>query len=447
LTLPAALLAALPCAAQEAGRGAPPAPRVAPAAPGGGSVAAEPDGRGSLVIVADAMPDDNQDAIRKRIASAATQVLQEELNNPNYRFPRESVKAERIDKDTFLTLSRFIQQGNLPGRERASGVLALRPDAQGKWLLDLGGPYTLRRLTIEYEGTAGKPEPPEEFKPAADARVQMKALGRYLIDGIGRNEQSPGGPELKPLRFTVQYSDGDKDLAPQTVDFPRENAYWMISLDGFSGDTNHLFNVLADPTKFTNALVSKKLSQRRLVLGSMVPIEIFGDVVFAGNTVTFRFIKPPGTNPKRVWMKFPVSSKQAAAEVERYRGLNEFQVPERIEQENPVRAGGELVKLVPPGEGSSGARWYEIPVAADGLSCERKFELDQVERWKLQARTDPAVFQLIVWELEPPGGEKQAYSLTDPQTKRRQMVRAEEVKGWPVGILEVASASTGERGR
>lgn len=380
----------------------------------------------TLVIVADAEPESKAKTIETRVRRGASIVLQEaKLIPPGEQFPANQVRAEQLDPDTYEVLRRFITEGTLP-RNGGDDRLSMLPDQKGAWRLNLGGPFALKDMDVVYEDPKTKERKTETIAPGPDGRVKIITPGRYLVHVFNQAD-----PERRPIQFVVRSFDGEKDRPELKIDVPRENTYWQVVVQDFAGDQKRLFEVLADPEIFANPLVSKKLSERKLVLGSMVLIDRYGDVNIAGNTVTFTFYKPPGSKPTRVWMKFPIEPEEVEKELAAYRKLDEFELPARIREENPSLAD-EPAPLRPRPEP---ARWHEIPLSKDGVSFERSFELDQLDAWK--ARKNKGVHQLIVWQLDDgQGGNAQAYILADPVGRTKAAVKAEEVTSWPVKIQE-----------
>ena len=199
-----------------------------------------------------------------------------------------------------------------------------------------------------------------------------------------------------------------------------------------------LFNELTNAKEFGNAFANKQVSERKLALGSMLKVKVMNFVTIVGNTVTFRFFKPPNTTPKRVWMKFPVRSDEVKEQLARYKGLNEFKLPTQIESENPVKVGSSEVKLEPrSSETNAEPRSYEILPSPDGVRFERQFEIDP-KQW-IKSLDGPPVQLLIVWEMVGErSGVKQAYEITDPVTGDSYRIKPEEVAGWAVGVKSAA---------
>ena len=239
------------------------------------------------------------------------------------------------------------------------------------WTLKLGGPYVLDELIVDYASGRGETAPrPHSFKPS-DPGVSRTSLGVYRIEGITKEN----GPS--PIGYTIKRSDGLKPLEPLRLLWPKENSYWQVTIDKMGDYQAELFEKLADEKLFANPLVKKQVSERKLALGSMLKVKVETDVTFVGNTVTFRFFKPPKTSPTRVWMKFPVWPDEVKDQLARYKSSNEFKLPEKIESESPSLAGGSEAKLSPRSHGSSSdARWYEILEGPDGQVFERRFDID-----------------------------------------------------------------------
>ncbi|MFO0957181.1 MAG: hypothetical protein U0800_06900 [Isosphaeraceae bacterium] len=381
----------------------------------------------TLVIVADAEPDSKAKTIETRVQLGATKVLQEAgLIGAREEFPAGRVRAEQLNAEAYEILKRFITDGTLPRGDEADRT-SMVADQKGAWRLNLGGPFALKNLDIVYESARTKARRVETVAPGgADGRIKIITPGRYLIHGVTQAD-----PDQRPVQFVVRSFDGEKDRPELKIDVPPENTYWQIVVQDFPGNQKRLFEILADPDMFANPLVSKKLSERKLVLGSMVLIDRYGAFTITNNVVTFSFFKPAGSNPSRVWMKFPIEPEDVDAELKKYKDLDEFDLPARIRGEDPSLAG-ESGSLRPK---PSPPRWYEIPLSGDGVTFVRSFELDQIDAW--QARRNKGIHQLIVWELDGgPGGKAQAFILGNPATKEKARIKAEDVEGWPVRIQD-----------
>jgi hypothetical protein len=383
------------------------------------------------VIVADGEPKAQAKTIRTQIQDGATRVLREKNTiGPSEEFPADRIRAQKIDRETYEILKRFITEGAMPGTT-SEEKLAMTPDMNNAWRLTLGGPYALKSLEVVYEDGRTKKQTSETFAPGEPGgRVRMVTLGRYLISGVKKTDASA---EVRPVKFIVRMSDGEKTLPPQSVEVPQEHSYWQVVVQDFPGDQRRLFEVLADPQKMANPLVSKRLSERKLVLGSMVLIDRFGEVTIFNDEVIFDFVKPAGSSPSRVWMKFPLEPEEVQGELAKYSQLDFYELPAQIIKEAPSPAGTQ-VNLTP---GPNAARWYEVPLSKDGVGFERRFTLAQIDAWK--ARKNRGVHHLIVWQLDS-GGKPQAFLLVDPMTKEKSPVKAEEVANWPVKIREAGPA-------
>jgi len=390
----------------------------------------------TLVIVADGESGEAADTVQERIRRGVTDVLRENGTlKENEDFHRDRVRVEKIGRSTYDVLRQFIVGGNISLTPTVTGV-SMIPDRGDSWSLDLGGPFALTKLEIFYPNE----EKPEVLTPEKDPdRFAAVTLGRYLIRKVtrvlGGGGSAAEGKELRPpTRFAIEYTDGQKSER-KTIDVAQENSYWQVEVQGFTGDQKRLFDILGDPAKNTNPLARPRISERKLVLASMVLADRYGETTIMGNTVQFVFTRPAGSSPDRVWMKFPLDPEEVETELKKYREYNEFNLPGKITKESPSRIS-DSVKLAPP---PTPAQWYEVSVAKDGVSFERKFLLDRIDAWK--ARQNKGIHYLLVWQTDKGlGGKPQAFMLVDQNNRTKWPVKAEEAKDWPVKIKEADAA-------
>ncbi len=298
----------------------------------------------------------------------------------------------------------------------------------------------MKSVRIVYENPKTKERRTETLDPKdpkTAARIESGGyVGALQIKNVGQSDS-----DERPVEFVVESEDGQgKARPPLTRKGTQGKTYWKITVRDFTGDQKQLFDVLSTHPKIATPIVSKALSERKLALGSLVLLDIWGDVAIIGNTVHFTFYRPPGTAPTRVWMKFPIEKDQVSAELDRYQQFGEFGLPKEIMKESPTLAN-EMTKLAPPTTTGS-ARWYEIPASKDAVSFRREFELDQIGAW--QARGDKPISYLVVWQLDDgfdPNTrtfkDAQAYLIVaDPVTKLKVAVKSEEAAGWPTKIKD-----------
>jgi hypothetical protein len=389
----------------------------------------------TLVIVVDGEPDFKEVDVQEQIGLGVTFVLRDSGKlRPDEPFPAERIKAEQLDRATFEVLKRFITEGSIP-REGAA-ERAIEPDLKDDWRVHLGGPYALRKLVVTYLDLKTQEKTTKEYAPGdGSGSVKLTTVGRYRVTGLNKDQN------VRPVKFEVFSTDGDKDLAPWSVEVPRDNTYWQVTIRDFPGDEGQLFDTLATHPRIANKTMKKQISERKFVLGSMLIKPVLEELGILNNVVKVTFYKPPQTDPSRAWMKFPLDPEEVQAELEKYRKMSRQELPRAIVKEQPVLAG-EASKLSPH---PAPARWYEIPATKEG-GFHKEFELDQIDAWK--GRGDRAVHYLIVWQLDDGWNARtgefkdaQAYSIvSDGPDKAAAAVNAKEAVNWPLQIKRAGPA-------
>ncbi len=387
----------------------------------------------TLVIVADAEANAKPQQLREQISFGVTQVLRGEHRlGADEKFPEKNVIPTALSRERYDLLRRFISDGLLPDEQEDDEAMLERD--RNAWRLNLGGPYTLEKVTVEYANTKdAKAAPaPETFVSGdADGRIKPIAVGRYLLDVSPRGNKAP---EIQPVRFLIDSYDGENQRPEQRLEVPKENTYWQVVIQGFPGDVDQkkLWKTLATDPRIANKITNMEMSERKLMLGSMLLKPNVGTTDLVDNKLIFRFYPPTETTPSRVWMKFPLDADEVEAELAKYREQTTFGLPRQIVKEGPARASDE-VKLLPR---PSPARWYEILPTPEGNAFRREIELGKIAEW--QANADRSPHYLIVWQLDDGWNDRtnefkdaNAYEIDyGPAANLKSTVRAEELTNW-----------------
>jgi hypothetical protein len=351
----------------------------------------------------------------------------------------QSIRVEAVTRERYEGLKQIIQGGEQESRPKDFGpevrrYVGRKDDNLEIWELDLGGPYLLDSLSIEYEG----PEKPENLKPSDESGpLQYASLGRYIIT-------LPRGKN--PKAYAMEMRDGTRKIPSQRREWPKEDSHWLINIEGFTGDLVALFEKLTEVDEVGVPLYGfRSAPERRLILGSAKFDPDTGPTTFTENTVNFHFNVLTKLKPRRVLMLFPLNQHTKDQMLAKYSSMGSFDLSEAVNDSERVKPDHD-VKLTP--DLFDQPRWFEVPLVANELGggFDRRFKFDRINDWKALKPEDLRVWRLFIYEFEAKDGTRRALPSVQggaaSQTKgenRGVFVRPEEITEWPLGIRDLSA--------
>ena len=309
--------------------------------------------------------------------------------------------VDPIDPESYLLLSSIVRRGTLtstPIKDDPSGVL-IEPmkGHDGAWWVDLRDPSRfLDSATVVVVNAETQKEEVIELEVAP--RLQDQAPLRFHSPGAYILKLEKGRyPRSATLRVATENAAGDLSKPEDvTVGWPDVGRCYLVTLKGVTGDEQRLFDSLQDAEKVGNPIKEIFPSTATLIVGSFRE----KDPWLRPGFVSVTYLKPANTNPKRVWMRFPLTASEEAA----VRGeLDSLLAPEDGFKKLPAWLAAKRLqsgeKLV---HGSD--KWVEVPWDA----VERGFRIDvpiDTRAWKALLASAPEKVgdrAILVWEFENP---------------------------------------------
>jgi hypothetical protein len=318
--------------------------------------------------------------------------------------------VDPVDPESYLLISSIIRQGALKAtsiKDDPTGVLIEPLKGQdGTWWIDLrdASRFLDSATVATIDGETQQEEIVElEVAPrlSEQAPLRFHSPGAYIL----RLEKGKH-PRSATLRVAIENLAGDLS-APEDVKvgWPDLGRCYLVTLKGVTGDEQRLFASLQDSSKVGNPIKELYASTATLIVGSFRE----KDPWLRPGFVSVTYVKPANTNPKRVWMRFPLTEAEEASVLEE---LDSQLAPEDGFKKLPAWLASRRLrndeKLI---HGQD--KWIEIPWDA----VEGGFRIDvpiDTRAWKaLLASTPEKVGDraVLVWEFENPKNSKDREAL------------------------------------
>jgi hypothetical protein len=238
----------------------------------------------------------------------------------------------------------------------------------------------------------------EEFRPAPRTDkaqpLRYHSPGSYIL-------RLPKGLYPRAASLTVSTEGASGAAAkPETLDigWPDVGRCYLVTLKGVTGDERRLFESLKDPKKVGNAIKEIYPSKAELIVGTFR--DLWADVDWGVNTVRLSYLVPVNAQPKRLWLRFPMTdAEEAAVRAEldaRLAPEDGFKKLPAWLAERKVAAGG----LIKPGSDA----WLEIPVDPASRTFEVMAPID-TRAWRRLLEESPEKVgdrAILVWEFQNP---------------------------------------------
>jgi hypothetical protein len=322
----------------------------------------------------------------------------------------KDVLIEPVDPDTYATLRSIVTRGTVAAaaKEAGNGSVSIEPlgGADGAWCIDLHDAFSyidaveveLAEDPLKKTGGQGPPTVTVSLDtPNPDGfGLKFHSPGRYLLS-------LPQGRLPRAVRFRVASEEagagGQVAVRDVAQAWPEVGRTYLVTLSDVKGNEALLFSSLQDASKVGNPIKEiQDATKATLMVASFMEVTPM-PVELVDGRVVFNFPVPPGVDPKRLWVMFPLTNEQIAKEKA---ALDEVLAKEDGFQQLPKIIRGNLVKdqLAP----RDGGKWVEVP--RKGANFSGAVALQLADWQQLMARQPAAVGDraILVYEFEGAGG-------------------------------------------
>ena len=325
----------------------------------------------------------------------------------------ESYDINPIDQATYVLLKSIVQSGVIPKNPASEGPVKVEPvkGKDGEWTIILEEEITM------------KPEP----KNKANADLRYNSPGEYIL-------KLPAGRTGKSATFTVTDDAKGGKPAELSLEFtwPDTGRCYLVKLNGVQGEEKALYDTLKDGKKISNPVKGLEEAKKAAIVVASFKEMLAVPLVFQVDAIKLTFPKPGGgVEPKRMWMRFPLTKSEAAAlskELDsKFVGDGFKTVPAWIRQ----NLLGE--KLTP--EGSTG--WFELPWDADNQAFEKTLPID-TKSWQQRLVNNKEYMgdnAILIYEFEGEDGSQRII-----KGDNGKYYRSEPVGGWLTGLPTAPTA-------
>lgn len=408
----------------QTGGTAPADPAAAPSAIDAPSTRPKAD-VATLVIVAQVEDKFERADIRNTFKQALTHIpATADASTPPvsalFKFDLNGVEIKRIDRKAFSEVAGLVGGKRL--RDENFGPLVMERDEKERkdWVLNLGSKdFFLESIVVTYVDDQKK-EATKEYKTqvtGAISGLRSQRPGVYIL-----TLDEPGTPR----NYVAEIFDRKTDKTELVKGgWPVGENYYMISLPEFSGSIDDLIETLRNEKAFYVAEPFKidDVAPASIMLARLGRVNEGGTRRWKQNQYTVGFGPLAETLAQRVWIRFPLTEKQAKEEAQRLLELksdgdNVTQgelISAEIRKQGPKQT--RPYKLLP----QDGTQWFEFPaiveksVGPDGsvrtsvAKYEATFALEDIPAWK--RLPEPPSWRLIVYEFDN-GSQQQAVRIS-----------------------------------
>jgi hypothetical protein len=374
-----------------------------------------------LVVQAD--PDMNAFEVGNKFVTARA-------STPGFNFEEHSV--DPIAPESYRLLSSIIRSGRIASEAEADDATSVLVEPlkgqEGAWLVDLRDPakFIDHAAVVVFDAEKRTDETLElDVAPRlqANAPLRFHSPGAYVLQ-LGKNKL----PKSATLRVTVEQADGTLSQPTEVaVAWPDVGRCYLVTLKGVKGDEQRLFESLQDEQKVGNPIKELYASTATLIVGSFQEKSSWRRPGY----VSLRYSRPANTNPKRLWMRFPMTESEAAtvrAELDKQlEPADGFKKLPGWLDSRALKPGEKLVQ--------GDERWIAIPWNEAERGFEREVPID-TRAWKSLLATSPdkvGDHAILVWEFENPANpnDREAIRVGGAGGKRYQ---SERLPWWLSGL-------------
>lgn len=314
-----------------------------------------------------------------------------------------SISVDPIDPSSFILISSIVRRGMLqaaPASDDPRGVFVEPLRGQdGSWWIDLRNPDKfLDSMKVTVLDAETRKEQVEEFRPAA--RTDAGQPLRYHSPGSYVLKLKKGLHPRSAVMTVSTEAAGDAEGKSEDIEFgwPDVGRCYLVTLDRVTGDERRLFETLKDPKRVGNAIKEIYPSKAELIVGSFR--DLWADIDWGVNTVRLSYLVPINAQPKRLWLRFPMTEAEESA----LRGELDAQLaPADGFKKLPAWLASHKVaagSLIKPGDDA----WLEIPIDAASRTFEVSVPID-TRAWRRLLEESPAKVgdrAILIWEFQNP---------------------------------------------
>ena len=195
--------------------------------------------------------------------------------------------------------------------------------------------------------------------------------GEQEFELIERGRYSfPLLPDDTPLKYQAKIIDLDSEL-DDSATWPDPKQFYMVSIRDFVGDKALLFEKLKDKKVIPNPI--RELQQQEgftFIFASLGSERIDAIEIGDDNTWEMKIGKNPQIDPKRIWVLFPLTEKEATEKAKEFNTKDRDDIPKDIRAEGTIAAGQSAVIDL-----TQNTQWIELPDQGLGLPFSRKISL------------------------------------------------------------------------
>lgn len=356
-------------------------------------------------------------------------------STPGFNF-RECM-VDPVDPDSYLLISSFIRQGSLKAatiKDDPTGVLIEPLKGQdGTWWIDLrDSSRFLESATVATVHIDSQQEETVELEVSPrtndQAPLRFHSPGAYIL-----RLKKGVHPRSATLRITTERQNGTQDTSEDVkVGWPDVGRCYLVTLRGVAGDERLLFSSLQDAAKVGNPIKELYPSTATLIVGSFRE----KDPWLRAGYISVTFVKPANTDPKRAWMRFPLTEAEERATLQQ---LDSQLEPKDGFKKLPAWLAGRRLRSEVSEKLTHGQdKWIEIPLDPRSGGFRVDVPID-TRAWRaLLARSPESVGDraVVVWEFENPTNsqDREALRVGGPGGRRYQTDRL----GWFLAGLPTA---------
>lgn len=351
-------------------------------------------------------------------------------------------RPEMIPPATFESISRLLGGGFSQAPVALNGEISWRqiPARDTVWELKLPkAKQVLKELTVEYKKAGTVKYTTASNKPD-EKRDETKEFGLILPGSYSIPMLADDEPES--YSGTVRELDPETNMVKETeikkTKFPEIDRFFSITIRGFRGNQQRLFDVMQDsrfvPNPVKNLEPVKNYTFAFANLSSDLPI---GGRILEGQEYLARVPSVTGRNAKRVWIMFPLTKEEADAKAKELNKLSGADLSKLIRTtgDTVTAKDNELVNA------DSKPRFFELPDMSNGNQTlfGRNIKL---EDFRGLAKKYPAVHRLVLWEFDN-GDTQSSIEVADNNGKSVNVLN-EEIVALP-NILQEKSKAPPEK--
>lgn len=347
----------------------------------------------------------------------------------------QSYDIDPIDPNTYMLLKSILQNGVVPPNAGSQGAVSIEPLAgqDGAWTVNLKSDSKYLESAKVKVATSAQGD--EELTMKAEPKDKLNANLRYHSPGVYILKMPAGSaPKSATLMVSDEAKRGQSAPVAMEVIWPDAGRCYLATLKGVEGDEKELYDTLKDGKKIANPIKGIEDATKAAIVVASFKEVLAEPIVFKDDAIQLSFPKPGNVEPKRMWMRFPLTKTEEAA----------------IRQELDAKFAGDGFKTVPAWirqnqlgekltpEGSTG--WFELPWNAEHQAFERTLPID-TKSWQERLVNNKEFMgdnAILIYEFE---GEDESQEIIKIDGGKRY--RPYQVAGWLTGLPSAPSAGKG----